>query len=53
MPYSVIPYDPPVGEKAEKFLRLLTESLAVSGVSIRLWDGTTWCTGHKGIPIPT
>ena len=50
MPHSVTQYDTSVGEKAEEFLRLLTESLAVSGVGIRLWDGTSWCTGHKGLP---
>lgn len=45
---SATQYDISVGEKAERFLRLLTKSLAVSGVEIRLWDGTNWCTGREG-----
>ena len=53
MTSSATQYDTSVSEKAEKFLRLLTESLAISGVEIRLWDGTNWCTGQEGIPKVT
>ena len=50
MSHSVTQYDNQVGEKAEKFLRLLTETLAVSGLEIRLWNGAMWCTGSEGTP---
>lgn len=50
MPQSLTQHGTPVGEKAEKFLRLLTESLGMSGIEIRLWDGTSWRTSHEGIP---
>ena len=50
MKNSVTLHGTPVSEKAKKFLRLLTDSLAVSGVEVRLWDGTNWCTGRAGIP---
>jgi len=53
MTNSATQSDRSVSKKAEKFLRLLTKALAVSGVEIRLWNGTHWCTSGEGIPKVT